>query len=278
MEGNTGDNKTSKRKRVKQFIKNSLRRIKDVFTRKRNPQTVPPSSTQPITEEQEQAPTQHTVDDRQRSLQEDSDNSLPNDATKESTLIMPGIAVPPTESEDEVSDSPSTEVSRRSATTTKVDLSGEWIVVASDDFKDEYEKFLILLGQPSVVRSFALSLVGFTTEEVSQTDKGRSLVIRGRNVRGEWGRTLIASSDDEPEFQSILTADGEQVTAENWWEDGTLHRSWIRGVKKFGGGDFENVRYLDRDGFFICDTTFHPYEPDREQANITWKFKRANKE
>lgn len=161
------------------------------------------------------------------------------------------------------------------------DLSGEWDILVNDTFKEEYDKYLMLLGQPMLVRSVAVTIVGFTTEETRQSEDGRSLFIRGRNVRGLWDRTIIASGADEKnvDFEPILTpittADDEQVMAEAWWErEGTLHLSWMRGVKKYGGGDFESRRYLTEDDLLVCESTFHPSDETREKACVTWKFKR----
>jgi hypothetical protein len=164
-----------------------------------------------------------------------------------------------------------------------VDLSGEWEIVVSDEFKQQYDRYLALLGQPVLIRSVALSIVGLTTEETIQRDDGRELFIRGRNVRGCWERSLASSGADEwsPEYEArrapIVTADSETVYSEAWWEEGgTVHRSWLRGVQKYGGGDFESRRYLDGDEL-VCESTFHPAVSTREKASITWRFKRQTR-
>lgn len=164
-----------------------------------------------------------------------------------------------------------------------VDLTGKWEIVVSDEFKQQYDRYLTLLGQPMLVRSVALSIVGLTTEETIQKDKGRELFVRGRNVRGVWERSLVASGADDknPDFQPILTrivtADAEEVTSEAWWEDnGRVHVSWLRGVQKYGGGDFESRRYLDG-GVLVCESTFHPVDENREKACVSWRFKRQAK-
>ena len=160
-----------------------------------------------------------------------------------------------------------------------VDLSGKWNLIVTDQFKEEYDKYLTLLGQPLLVRSIALSIVGMTSEETEQADE--NLFIRGQNVRGTWERTLKASgttndgaADFTPNITSIVTADGEQVEAEAWWEEqGTVHRSWLRGVERYGGGAFESKRYLDNDGkVLVCESIFHPNDTTRENAKVTWRF------
>lgn len=75
----------------------------------------------------------------------------------------------------------------------------------------------------------------------------------------------------------IVTADAEKVMAESWWEDdGTMHVSWTRGVKKYGGGDFESKRYLEKNGdVYVCESTFHPIDTEnREKSHLVWKFLR----
>lgn len=166
-----------------------------------------------------------------------------------------------------------------------IDLSGKWKIIATEEFKDAYDKYLKRLGQPSIVRSVALSIVDMTTEEVTQSDEGRSLCIKGKNLRGIWDRTLVASGSDygsehgdgeEHMRVPLVTADKEKVDAESWWEaNGTVHISWLRGVKKYGGGDFESRRYLENDDKLICESEFHPHRGDKEKAFIQWTFERV---
>jgi hypothetical protein len=167
-----------------------------------------------------------------------------------------------------------------------VDLSANWKIVVTDQFKEEYDQYLKSLGQPSLVRSIAVSIVELTTEEVIQSDMGRSVCIKGKNLRGVWERTLLSSgSDYESEFHEsdeehdqieLVTADKEKVQAEAWWESsGTVHRSYLRGVKKYGGGDFESKRYLEDDGnTLVCESLFHP-KNGKEPATIKWTFSKV---
>lgn len=164
----------------------------------------------------------------------------------------------------------------------KVDLSGKFVLINSKDFQKEYDVYLADLDQPTLVRTIAVKIIGSTSEEMKQTDDGRTLFIRGRNPRGVWDRDLIASGSDEKstEFNPILTPlvtlDGDKVVAEAWWEeDGTVHRSWLRGGKKYGGGDFESRRYLEDDGnVYVCETTFHRTGTREGKASVTWRFRR----
>lgn len=184
-----------------------------------------------------------------------------------------------------------------------VDLSGEWSLLVTDEFKKQYDNYLQLLDQPAFVRSVALSIVGMTIEETRQSHQGRNLFIRGRNARGVWERTLQTTMDEstnenntnnayKPTHYPIVTADNEQVIAETWWEaQGTKHRSWLRGVSKYGGGSFESLRYLEeptrrakdatsptsrqqQEDVLVCESTFHPNDPAREKAKVTWRFQR----
>ena len=47
------------------------------------------------------------------------------------------------------------------------------------------------------------------------------------------------------------------------------------GGEKYGGGDFENRRYLSDNGnILVCESTFHPREEGRDKATVTWRFLR----
>mmetsp|Transcript_33029 Transcript_33029/g.54546 ORF Transcript_33029/g.54546 Transcript_33029/m.54546 type:complete len:366 (-) Transcript_33029:120-1217(-) len=169
--------------------------------------------------------------------------------------------------------------------TATVDLSGDWVLIASDEFKQEYDAYLQLLGQPLIVRGIALGIIGLTTEVTEQMDEGRTLFIRGINARGVWERSLISSGLDgsststneyEPQVRTVVTADSEPVEAEAWWEDhGRSHISWMRGVSKYGGGDFESKRHLENNGkVLVCESVFHPQDKTRQEVRLTWKFSR----
>jgi len=168
---------------------------------------------------------------------------------------------------------------------TGVDLTGKWKIIVTDDFKVKYDKYLLNLGQPALVRKVAVSIVEMTIENITQLDNGRELYIKGKNLRGIWERSLIASgSDNKNTFTGkehlkteIVTADSENLMAEAWWDrNGSVHNSWIRDTKKYGGGDFESKRYLVDDGnILMCESKFHPNKPGQEMAEIAWKFDRV---
>lgn len=170
-----------------------------------------------------------------------------------------------------------------------VDLSGRWELIVTDDFKVNYDKYLEGLGQPKIVRSVALSgpVIGKTMEELIQSDQGRSLEIRGKNIRGTWDRTLVASGSTEttPDFEplvfSMKTVDQEMVEAEAWWEDeGKSHVSWMRGVTMYGGGSFYSRRYFeekeheDDETVYVCEGFFEFNDPNKPNNELTWRFRR----
>ena len=162
-----------------------------------------------------------------------------------------------------------------------VDISGKWFLVESEGFKKQYDEYLTCLGQPAIVRTVALSLIGLTREETIQENEGRTLIINGINPRGIWNRKLVSSGTEpgkptyEPIRTQIYTADSEKVEAEAWWEEnGTVHKSWLRGGRKYGGGDFESSRYLENENVLICKSAFHPGDPNREKAQVAWRFQR----
>jgi hypothetical protein len=160
------------------------------------------------------------------------------------------------------------------------DLTGRWRLLVTTDFERQYDKYLTLLGQPMLVRSVAISIIGMTTEETRQDENGRQLWIKGTNPRGAWERVLTASTDtegDDRKLFAIQTIDKETVQAEAWWEnDGTMHNSWLRGVSKYGGGSFESIRYLESPDVLVCESAFHPDDKQREVARVTWRFARTS--
>ena len=110
----------------------------------------------------------------------------------------------------------------------KVDLSGEWTLIADDAFKAEYDSYLKQLGFNGITRRVACGLIARTTEITKQSDNGRELYLKGTNPKGAWERSLIASG--YPDFEThperkegddyshtktaIKTADAEDVDAE----------------------------------------------------------------
>mmetsp|Transcript_23601 Transcript_23601/g.57872 ORF Transcript_23601/g.57872 Transcript_23601/m.57872 type:complete len:266 (-) Transcript_23601:1254-2051(-) len=95
---------------------------------------------------------------------------------------------------------------RWAVATKGVDFSGKWQLEAEDDqFKLNYDRYLANLGQPLLVRTVALGLIGRTKEDLRMSNDGKSLFIRGENARGIWERELIASGTEfgKPEFEPL---------------------------------------------------------------------------
>jgi len=171
-----------------------------------------------------------------------------------------------------------------------IDLSGNWRIVVTKEFKKEYDRYLAKLGQPVIVRSVAINIVDRTVEEIEQKHGGREFSIRGENLRGIWDRTLISSGADfgddgqvvecgEHHLRTVIsTADNEKVESEAWWgSDGTVHHSWLLGITRYGGGDFEARRYFVNGGkSLICESTFHFKSKTKDKAKITWNFVRED--
>jgi len=204
------------------------------------------------------------------------------------------IAAIPTDTTDSSKPTNTDETTPRQATARpNVDLTGNWTLIVDDTFTSQYDEYLRKLGQPMLVRTVALTVIGSTKEETIQTGGGQMLYIRGMNVRGSWERTLEASEQimegeqmkenvhavEGHELKPMTTADGENVEVASWWEsNGAVHHSWVVGGEKYGGGDFENKRYLtDNGNILVCESTFHPMgweEDGREDAFVKWRFLR----
>eukprot|EP00985_Skeletonema_marinoi_P005194 scaffold2235_cov201-Skeletonema_marinoi.AAC.11 len=226
-------------------------------------------------------------DDTTTSVEEKKEEETPVD-------VVVDVEVEETEVEEVTTPATTTTTSTPSAApeerqaTASVDFTGNWTLLVDDSFKSEYDSYLRKLGQPMLVRTVAMTVIGSTKEEAIQSEGGKQLFIRGMNVRGSWERTLEASESDAVEeegsmhaveghvLKPMVTADEEEVEVASWWEDGgKVHRSWVVGGKKYGGGDFENKRYLSDNGnMLVCESTFHPSEEGREKATVTWRFLR----
>ena len=169
----------------------------------------------------------------------------------------------------------------------EVDLSGMWELIITKEFKADYDVYLERLGQSRIVRSVALSppVLKQTHDEVFQTNSGRSLAIRGKNIRGTWYRTLIASGTSlknhefTPLRHPLLTIDAEQVEAESWWEkNGTIHVSYLRGITLYGGGTFLSRRYMEEqntEDVYVCESAFEFNDPNKVPNKLTWRFRRT---
>lgn len=182
-------------------------------------------------------------------------------------------------------------------------LNGKWSVIVTPELKKSYDLYLQAFQQPALFRAVALNVLSMTKDTLIQSKNGKELTIIGTNPRGVWERTLISSgykadwdsvdSDTEsvdldsfePKFTMMRNAGGAEVDAECWWEDnGRVHTSWVRNAKE---GDFYSRRYIDEEGYYICESFFYhnemsklkygvkeDYKDDEPVASMVWKFER----
>eukprot|EP00550_Attheya_septentrionalis_P010853 CAMPEP_0198298972 /NCGR_PEP_ID=MMETSP1449-20131203/42866_1 /TAXON_ID=420275 /ORGANISM="Attheya septentrionalis, Strain CCMP2084" /LENGTH=289 /DNA_ID=CAMNT_0044000381 /DNA_START=144 /DNA_END=1009 /DNA_ORIENTATION=- len=141
----------------------------------------------------------------------------------------------------------------------RTDLSGKWKPIVTPEFKLTYDAYLKNCSQPMWFRNLCLNFVGTTREEIVQN--GTQLVIRGTNPGGVWTRTLVSSGSDihnaafEPIIVEFPDPDKEMVQVESWWmNEGTCHKSWMRGKKRIKGGEFESTRYLESSEVLVCES------------------------
>ena len=198
-----------------------------------------------------------------------------------------------------------------------IDLSGTWKPVASEEFKSDYDRYLTNCGEGVLLRKAFLAAIPIGKEIVQQSQDGKELSITGVTPFTSWKRTLITSGsdyingdtskkqkkqkknnnkDDENEIVndfnvttvSFKDPDGDVVNVEAYWiENGTKHKSFLRGKPRVYDGYFESTRYLipgennnkEKD-VLICEATFHPpvekANPTKfTQDTVTWKFNRV---
>ena len=181
-----------------------------------------------------------------------------------------------------IDDSTTISFSTRQATSSPTtDLSGTWTPIATPEFKAEYDAYLKNCSQSFLFRKVVVNGIEYQKEEIRQLDNGERLEIIAMNPAGNWNRTLVASSADNPVNTTIVDPDKDTVDVEAWWEeDGTKHRSILRGKKSVNGGEFVTVRYLDEEekDVLVCESTFLP--PDGpssafQYGRVVWKFRRC---
>ena len=192
-----------------------------------------------------------------------------------------------------------------------VDLSGTWKPVASEEFKSEYDRYLTNCGEGVLLRKAFAAAIPIGKEIVQQTHDGKELSITGVTPFTSWKRTLITSGsdyiingdttkskndkkeDDIVNDYNVTTVsfkdpDGDVVNVEAYWIDnGTKHKSFLRGKPRVYDGYFESTRYLipgennDKEkDVLVCEATFHPpvekANPSKfKQDTVTWKFNRV---
>jgi hypothetical protein len=127
-------------------------------------------------------------------------------------------------------------------------------------------------------RKVVVNGIAYQKENIRQLHDGSHLEIVATNPAGNWNRTLIASEESHPFNVTITDPDGDQVQLEAWWEDnGTKHKSLLRGKPNVNGGLFETVRYLESDKMLVCESSFHPSPSAASKfkyGHVVWKFQR----
>jgi hypothetical protein len=191
--------------------------------------------------------------------------------------------------------------SRQTQCANHVDLSGIWKPIVTEKFKKEYDAYLTNCSQPYLFRKLLVNGIIFQKEYIRQLNNGHVLEIIATNPAGNWNRTLRTSSFDIPNNVTIVDPDGDTVYIEAYWiNNGTQHKSILRGKPNVEGGYFETVRYLEQqsgssrgsnnndnnandmreEDVLICESKFYP--PSTWQSNskefnygqVVWRFMR----
>lgn len=169
-------------------------------------------------------------------------------------------------------------ISRQSKAADTVDLSGSWKPIVTEEFKKEYDSYLANCSQSFVFRKVVVNGIGYQKEIIRQLNNGVDLEIIATNPAGNWNRTLVTSDESQPLNVTITDPDGDRVQVEAWWEEnGTRHKSLLRGKPRVQGGVFETVRYLESDNLLVCESSFHPAPSSSmkfEYGYVLWKFQR----
>ena len=172
---------------------------------------------------------------------------------------------------------------RQATASPNTDLSGTWAPIVTPSFKSEYDDYLKNCSQSFMFRKVIVNGIEYQRETIRQLDNGQSLEIIAQNPAGNWNRTLLASDSSNPLNTTIVDPDKDTVNVEAWWEDdGTKHKSLLRGKPRVKGGVFETVRYLDveDEDVLVCESKFLPSEFESSSSSfkygsVLWKFRRV---
>jgi len=190
---------------------------------------------------------------------------------------------------------------RRTRSASRVNLSGTWKPIVTERFKEEYDAYLSNCRRPYLYRKLLVNGIAFQKEHIRQLNDGRELMIIATNPVGDWNRTLLTSSFDAPTNVTIIDPDGDTVYIEAYWiNNGTRHKSILRGKPNVMGGYFETVRYLEqqqqqrggssngndnndkeREDVLICESKFYPpstslhgNSKEFNYGQVVWRFER----
>lgn len=175
---------------------------------------------------------------------------------------------------------------RQATSSPNIDLTGTWTPILTSNFKTQYDNYLKNCSQSFLFRKVVVNGIEYQREIIRQLDFGQRLEIIAMNPAGNWNRTLLASDAYHPFNATIVDPDKDTVNVEAWWEDnGTKHRSVLRGKPRVNGGVFETLRYLEKEAeedVLVCESTFLPCELDDESSSsafkyghVVWRFRRV---
>ncbi len=260
-----GSSSTDGKMRKRQRIMNLFRRIFRRDRRRRQLQSSPSLQKQQLGEESDDAP----IEDGEDVNDDATTTNKATTATRNNTNTT-------------IDDSTTISFSTRQATSSPTtDLSGTWTPIATPQFKAQYDAYLKNCSQSFLFRKVVVNGIEYQKEEIRQLDNGERLEIIAMNPAGNWNRTLVASDADNPVNTTIVDPDKDTVDVEAWWEeDGTKHRSILRGKKSVNGGEFVTVRYLDQEekDVLVCESTFLPADGPSsafQYGRVVWKFRRC---
>ena len=232
-----------------------------------------------------------------------------DDGNNNTTLL---VAAPPTNNDvatiaaaATTTTTTSSSRSRQTRSAGHVNLSGTWKPIVTERFKKEYDTYLSNCRQPYLYRKLLVNGIVFQKEHIRQLNDGRELMIIATNPVGDWNRTLLTSSFDMPTNVTIIDPDGDTVYIEAYWiNNGTKHKSILRGKPNVMGGYFETVRYLEqqqqqqqqhrggssngndnndkeREDVLICESKFYPPSTSLHgkskkfnYGQVVWRFER----
>jgi len=278
--------RVSKRRRVRNLAKILSSRLFSTFASSDNPlvvDTQSPSSPPPVV-------TGTTTEDEVAAIEmayaaaAAAATAAPADEIITDQVATSAASTASSSSDDEII--VASTAARQSKAADSVDLSGSWTPVITSTFQNEYDAYLVNCGESFMFRKVVVNGIKFQKEVIRQLDDGVNLEITATNPAGNWNRTLITSDALEPMNATISDPDGDQVQVEAWWEDnGTKHKSILRGKPRVQGGVFETVRYLesnddDDDGgdVLVCESSFIPNPSSSSSkfkyGHVVWKFKR----
>jgi hypothetical protein len=167
---------------------------------------------------------------------------------------------------------------RQSTAASHVDLSGTWRPIVTNEFKQEYDQYLLNCSESYMFRKLIVNGISLQKEIIRQSKDGALMQIVASNPAGNWNRTLVAFA--EPTNVTVKDPYGDVVQVEAWWgQEGTVHKSWLRDKPRMLGGAFETARYLESENVLVCESSFHPSPTASASTNfkyghVVWKFKR----